>query len=79
MQGKEGVSLGTCSARASQLYNYMLRFHLTIGVIYLGQEVGCFLFGLVKGFCLLYCLFNVKRVFANGPIRSIFVGLKALQ
>ena len=40
MRGQEGVSLGTCSARASQasrmrvacasqLYNYMLRFHLT--------------------------------------------------
>ena len=40
MRGKEGVSLGTCSARtsqasrmrvacASQLYNYILRFHLT--------------------------------------------------
>jgi hypothetical protein len=28
-RGKEGVSLGTCSARASQLYNYKLRFHLT--------------------------------------------------
>ena len=40
MQGKEGFPLGTCSACASQasrmrvacasqLYNYMLRFHLT--------------------------------------------------
>ena len=40
VQGKEGLSLGTCSARASQashpwvartlrLYNYLLRFHLT--------------------------------------------------
>jgi len=39
MRGKEGVSLGTCSARAlwasrirvacaSQLYNYILRFYL---------------------------------------------------
>ena len=39
VQGKEGVSLNTCSARASQasrmqvacasqLYNYILRFHL---------------------------------------------------
>ena len=28
VQGKEGVSLGTCSARASQLYNYLLRFYL---------------------------------------------------
>ena len=50
-----------------------------IRVMYLGQEVECFLFGLVKGFCLLYCLFNVKRVFANGPIGSIFVGLKAFS
>jgi hypothetical protein len=41
VRGKEGFSLGTCSARASQasrmrvacasqLYNYMLRFHLTM-------------------------------------------------
>jgi len=41
VRGKEGFSLGTCSARAlqtsrirvayaSQLYNYPLRFHLTI-------------------------------------------------
>ena len=29
VRGKEGVSLGMCSARASQLYNYMLRFYLT--------------------------------------------------
>ena len=29
VRGKEGFSLSTCSARASQLYNYMLRFHLT--------------------------------------------------
>jgi len=36
MRGKEGFSLGTCNARASQasplhtlrLYNYILRFHL---------------------------------------------------
>ena len=41
MRGQEGVSLGMCSAHtsqasrmrvtcASQLYNYMLRFHLTM-------------------------------------------------
>ena len=41
VRGKEGVSLGTCSARASQasrlrvactsqLYSYLLRFHLTV-------------------------------------------------
>ena len=41
MRGKEGFSLGTCGARALQashpwvartlrLYNYLLRFHLTI-------------------------------------------------
>jgi len=41
MRGKEGVSLSVCSARALQasriqvayalqLYNYLLRFHLTI-------------------------------------------------
>lgn len=44
MRGKEGVSLGTCRARtsqasrmrvayASQLYNYILRFYLTIKFI----------------------------------------------
>ena len=41
VRGKEGFSLGTCSARASQasrlrvactskLYNYLFRFHLTL-------------------------------------------------
>ena len=28
MRGKEGFSLGTYSTRASQLYNYILRFYL---------------------------------------------------
>ena len=44
MRGKEGISLGTCRARASQasrlrvacasqLYSYLLRFHLTVLII----------------------------------------------
>ena len=32
VRGKEGISLGTCSARASQLYSYLLRFHMTSSI-----------------------------------------------